>query len=181
VKTELKDYTLWYDGSIEVDPSQLEEMLLRGVPLERIAVSHLTPEIEELNSNAATPLKVKSANSMLSFDWMLPDEYKYLDVDGYLLSLADLVEKDKLYEQRISRLVVEIELFKKLNLDNVIRVLAYVISIFQREGVVWGVGRGSSCSSYILFLMGLHEVDPVKFGIDIEDFLRGDGLEAEGT
>jgi DNA polymerase III alpha subunit len=174
VKTQLKDYTLWFDGSIEVDPSKLEEMLLRGVPLERLSVTAVTPEIMALNENSAQPLAIKRENAPLSFEWALPDEYKYLDVDGYLLSLADLVEHDKLYERRLQRLVQEIELFKELKLENVIRNLAYVINVFNRENVVWGVGRGSSCSSYILFLMGLHEVDPVKYEIDIEDFLRAD-------
>jgi DNA polymerase III alpha subunit len=50
--------------------------------------------------------------------------------------------------------------------------LIYVIDVMTEKNVVWGVGRGSSCSSYLLYLLGLHEVDPVKYEIEISDFLR---------
>jgi DNA polymerase III alpha subunit len=40
------------------------------------------------------------------------------------------------------------------------------------KNIVWGVGRGSSCSSYLLYLLGLHEVDVVKYDVDISDFIR---------
>ena len=42
----------------------------------------------------------------------------------------------------------------------------------RKNNIVWGVGRGSSVSSYVLFLMGVHKVDSMKYNLDIKDFLK---------
>ena len=44
--------------------------------------------------------------------------------------------------------------------------------------IVWGVGRGSSVSSYILYLLGVHKVNSIKYGLNITDFLI-DAYEVE--
>jgi DNA polymerase III alpha subunit len=86
-----------------------------------------------------------------------------------------MIEKDELYDKRIERLSQEICLFKELELENVLKTLIYVIDVMKDKNIVWGVGRGSSCSSYLLFILGLHEVDPVKYDIEITDFIRPNG------
>jgi DNA polymerase III alpha subunit len=103
---------------------------------------------------------------------VLPDRYKYLDLAEYLIGLAERVEQDHLYERRLQRLVEEIDLYTKLGYHDLLRTLIYIVDELQRHQVVWGVGRGSSCSSYLLYLLGLHEVDSVKFEIPITDFIR---------
>jgi len=37
---------------------------------------------------------------------------------------------------------------------------------------MWGVGRGSSVSSYILYLIGVHKIDSIKYDLDYKEFLR---------
>jgi len=34
------------------------------------------------------------------------------------------------------------------------------------------VGRGSSVSSYILYLIGIHRVDSLRYGFSISDYLK---------
>jgi DNA polymerase III alpha subunit len=51
-------------------------------------------------------------------------------------------------------------------------VLKYIIDLMRKNNIVWGVGRGSSVSSYVLFLMGVHKVDSMKYNLDIKDFLK---------
>ena len=42
-----------------------------------------------------------------------------------------------------------------------------VIPDFMRENnIVWGVGRGSSVASYVLYLIGVHRIDPTQYGPD---------------
>ena len=36
----------------------------------------------------------------------------------------------------------------------------------------WGVGRGSSVSSYCLYLIGIHMVDSIKYNLDIQEFFK---------
>lgn len=172
---DLGDRFLWPDGDVTVDPDKLTEYIFKlSGSLSKLRVTHLTPEIKSFNQISDHPISVKSDLDLTIFppDWVLPDRYKYLDVGGFIMGLVDSVEKDSLYDRRLERLSHEIWLFKKLELDNVLRCLIYVIDVMREKNVVWGVGRGSSCSSYLLYLLGLHLVDPVKYDIKISDFLK---------
>jgi DNA polymerase III alpha subunit len=42
----------------------------------------------------------------------------------------------------------------------------------RSNNIVWGVGRGSSVASYVLYLLGVHKVDSIKYGLDIREFLK---------
>jgi DNA polymerase III alpha subunit len=174
---ELIDHLLWPDGTVQVTPDKVIDFTFKLSAKGRIddlAVTELTPEIEQFNSLSDNALKVKSEVSPDLFPpkWIIPDRYKYLNLDEYLFGLVDKIERDELYEKRVERLSSEIWLFKEQKLDDVLRVLIFVVDTMKDQKVIWGVGRGSSCSSYLLYLLGLHEVDPVLYDIEIADFIR---------
>jgi DNA polymerase III alpha subunit len=173
VKTQLKDRILWADGVSEVDPGVVIKLLERGVPASKIAVTSLTQDLLEFNKLSSTPIRLK-AEIAATFPpaWVIPDKYKYLDLAEHLIGLAERVERDSLYEQRLQRLAEEIDLYLSLGYHDLLKALIYVVDELTRCHVVWGVGRGSSCSSYLLYLLGLHEVDAVKYEIPITDFIR---------
>lgn len=174
---ELTDHLLWPDGTVQVTPDKVIDftykLAARG-KVDRLSVTEVTPEIKQYNVLSEHPLSVKNSVDPRIFppDWVLPERYKYLNLDEYLFGLVDRIERDDLYEERVERLSSEIWLFKEAQLDDVLRVLVYVIDVMTEKKVVWGVGRGSSCSSYLLYLLGLHEVDPVRYGIEVTDFIR---------
>jgi len=173
----IEGHSLWPDGSISVDPDNVIDFIykLSSQPdgLKKLYVTSLTPEIITYNAVSDHKLKVKtSCDAKFPPAWNIPEKYISLDLDDYLLKLVDKIEHDKLYDKRVERLSTEIFLFKQLKLDNVLRTLLYVIDVMTEKNVVWGVGRGSSCSSYLLYLMGLHEIDAVLYEIDVEDFLH---------
>lgn len=172
MKNKLKEYSLYADGSIEVDPSVVASMIIKGIPIEKIFVSGVNEEVEQFNCFSSKKIGIKKDLNPFSFAWTLPEHYKYMNVEEYLFNLVDLIERDNLFEKRLQRLAKEIELFKHHKLENVLRVIIFIVDEFKRKNIVWGVGRGSSCSSYILFLIGLHDIDPVFYEIEIEDFLR---------
>ena len=61
-----------------------------------------------------------------------------------------------------------------LNADHIPKLsLKYLVDTMRENNVVWGVGRGSSVASYILYLLGVHKVDSIKYGLDIHEFLKG--------
>lgn len=170
-KTELTGRTLWADGISVVPPDQLESALTSGIPLASLAVTELTAEVRRLNQLTDSKLTVKDKlNKTFPPQWAIPDAYKTLDIESYVLGLK--VAQDELYEQRIERLAKELMLFDQHGLFDVLRLLVYIIDELKKAKVVWGTGRGSSCSSYLLFLIGLHAVDPVKYEVDISDFIR---------
>ena len=181
---QLTEYLLWPDGTVQVTPERVIDYTLKLAArgqVDHLSVTELTPEIKQFNSLGEHCLSVKVDVDSRIFppSWVLPDRYKYSDLDEYLFGLVDRIERDDLYEERVERLSSEIWLFKSEKLDEVLRVLIYVVDTMREKNVIWGVGRGSSCSSYLLYLLGLHEVDPVRYQIEVTDFIRQEKLDAE--
>lgn len=170
-KTELLGRDLWADGVSVVPPADLESALTSGIPLASLAVTELTAEVRRLNQLTDTKLATKAELSV-SFPppWALPEAYAQLDVVQHVLALP--IKRDDLYERRLERLAQELALFEQRGLFDVLKVLIYIVDELRRTKTVWGVGRGSSCSSYLLHVIGLHAVDCVKYDIAVTDFLR---------
>jgi DNA polymerase III alpha subunit len=97
-------------------------------------------------------------------NWFIPDEYKNLDIKSYVL--------EKTPEHAIDRVNEELNLYDKYNIIDVLKVCIYIIDTLRKNNIVWGVGRGSSVASYVLYLIGVHKVDSIKYELDINEFLR---------
>jgi len=55
---------------------------------------------------------------------------------------------------------------------DLLRWLKYFVDYCRDNKILWGVGRGSSVASYVLYLIGVHKIDPLKYNLDWQDFLR---------
>jgi DNA polymerase III alpha subunit len=97
--------------------------------------------------------------------WYMPDEYKQLDIAEWVLSQCKT-------EEELQRVGHELMLFLDRNLFSLLQYLLYLVTTMRQNNIVWGVGRGSSVSSYVLFLIGVHKIDSIYFGLEIEDFLK---------
>lgn len=98
-------------------------------------------------------------------NWFMPDEYKQLDIAEHVLSLCSTPEQ-------LQRVGHELLLFQERNLFDLLRYLKYLVDTMKDNGVIWGVGRGSSVASYVLYLLGVHRVDSMYYDLDPEEFLR---------
>lgn len=98
--------------------------------------------------------------------WNMPEEYKQLDIENWLR------EQTPPWDPEATRLEEELSEFKSRNMLNLLRWMKYFVDTCEKEGVVWGVGRGSSVASYILFLIGVHSINPIKYNLDWREFLR---------
>jgi len=96
--------------------------------------------------------------------WLMPQEYKTMDMEGYLIHVCP--------KENYRRLMEELGLFKKYNMMDLLRYLKYLVDVMRENNVVWGVGRGSSVASYTLFLLGIHKIDSIKYKLDIHEFLK---------
>ena len=72
----------------------------------------------------------------------------------------------------INRVIEEYKAFSDLNMIPMLRYLIYLVDVMRENNVVWGVGRGSSVASYVLYLIGIHKVDSIKHNLDYREFLR---------
>lgn len=176
-KTDLSDYTLWYDGVIEIDPANLEGLFLKNIDPTKIAVTEITPDIAKYNRLAKDKITTKSEidAELIVFDWQIPEEYLSIDIRKYVLDIAS--KKLSMYigtplKSRTDRINRELNEYSKRGLLGVLKVLIYTIDQFKEHKVIWGVGRGSSCASYILFLLEVHSVDSIKYDIPLEEFFK---------
>lgn len=97
--------------------------------------------------------------------WRMPQEYKDLDIAKYILDLCR--EEHEL--QRVSK---ELLLYQERELFDLLRYLKYLVDTLRQNNIVWGVGRGSSVASYVLFLLGVHKIDSLYYNLDVEEFLK---------
>lgn len=99
-------------------------------------------------------------------NWNMPDEYKDICIRDYIL------ENNKLNLMQIVRVDMELMEFEQRGLNDLLRFLIYFVKILKEHNIVYGVGRGSSVASYVLYLIGVHRIDSFKFNLDIKEFLK---------
>jgi DNA polymerase III alpha subunit len=114
---------------------------------------------------------IQSNTSVDSFDkanqrnWYMPQSYQDLDIKTYVNSLCKT-------QVELDRVKLELELYDKFNLNKLLQFIVYLVNVMRENNIVWGVGRGSSVASYVLFLLGLHKINSLQYNLDIHEFLR---------
>lgn len=116
----------------------------------------------ELSLQAVT---VEEFDHVNQSNWLMPDLYKNLDIAEYVLGLCKS-------EAALQRAGEELLLFQARDLFNLLRYLKFLVDIMKQNNLIWGVGRGSSVSSYVLYLMEVHRIDSLHYNLDIAEFLR---------
>ena len=170
--THLKDRVLWFDGDSSYDPTTLMHSSCKVT-----YVTEMTDFVAQYNKYAPSDkrIHVKTECSPLDKEWNLPSFYANLHVERYITSILES-QLDKWSDSeltgRVTRAQTELAEYKKRGLYGVLRAIIYVINTLSSHNVVWGVGRGSSVSSYILYLIGTHDVDSYAYDLNIEDFLH---------
>lgn len=97
--------------------------------------------------------------------WFMPDQYKQLDIAEHVLSLCQS-------DAELQRCGQELLLYQERNLFDLLRYLKYLVDLMTQNRLIWGVGRGSSVSSYVLYKLGVHRVDSLYYELDPTEFLR---------
>jgi len=97
--------------------------------------------------------------------WHMPEEYLSLDIAQWLLDQCQTQEE-------LQRAGKELLLYQERNLFNLLRQLKYIVDTWRKNNIVWGVGRGSSVASYVLYLIGVHRINSMYYDLDIAEFLR---------
>lgn len=113
------------------------------------------------------PLDVdqKTFDDVCQGDWFMPEEYKNMDIYQYLSGKCENADE-------YVRLVAEWEEFEKRDMIDLLRYMKYLVDFMRENDIVWGVGRGSSVASYVLYLIGVHRINPIQYDLDWQEFLR---------
>ncbi len=113
---------------------------------------------------------IKPSISTKEFDkenqsqWFIPENYFENLIEWIYSQCNNSVQTD--------RVTLELELYIKHNMLDVLFFLKYLVDTMRENNIVWGVGRGSSVSSYVLYLIGVHKIDSIKYKLDINEFFK---------
>ena len=163
-------------NEIVVDENDLIEGLLQGKNAKYI-VTKDTEKVDSYNHfctlfkfedtiDYETPADTNDKYSYKNADnWWMPDEYRNMNIIDYLLEKTN-------NEEQYQRVVEELTLFEERNMFPMLKFLVYMVTELKHNNILWGVGRGSSVASYILYLIGVHRIDSIKYDLDYKEFLR---------
>lgn len=148
------DPTISLDGIIVENPylfNLTSKLLHAGYP--RI-ISYFPPE--------GTVAAFDATNQS---NWKMPDEYQKLDIAAWLLEKC-------VTEEELQRVGTELLMYQERNLFDMLRFMKYFVDTLRKHSILWGVGRGSSVASYVLFLIGAHRIDSIFYDLPIDEFLK---------
>jgi DNA polymerase III alpha subunit len=121
-------------------------------------------EVTCKNYGIESPFKLDTVTDGIT--WNMPADYQQLDIVDFIKS------KHSLTSSQWARVNSELAEFEKRELTDLLRFLVYMVDTLRSNNIVYGVGRGSSIASYVLFLIGIHRIDSYKFNLDIKEFLK---------
>ena len=98
-------------------------------------------------------------------NWHMPDEYKNLDIAQYILNQCQ-------NEHELQRAGQELLMFQERGMFVLLQYLKFLVDTMRKHNIVWGVGRGSSVASFVLFLLGVHKINSLYFDLPIDEFLK---------
>lgn len=98
-------------------------------------------------------------------NWNIPDDYKRFDVAKYVLDQCN-------NETELQRAGAELLVYAERNLLPMLCYLKYLVDTMKENNIVWGVGRGSSVASFVLYKIGIHRIDSIEYDLDFKEFMR---------
>lgn len=109
-------------------------------------------------------ISIKEFDKENQKEWFMPD--------NYFPNLVEWLFEQCQTDDQAIRVSQELELYIQYGMMGLLHYIKYLIDTMRKEGIVWGVGRGSSVASYVLYLIGVHKVDSLKYNLDIREFLK---------
>jgi DNA polymerase III alpha subunit len=164
-------------GELEFSESDVCDLLMQGRQLNSLSgmiVDHTVdmtkwpdtmdprPDFKPVQMHACT---VQEFHARQQQNWHMPESYQNLDIAAHVLDLCKT-------EAELQRCAAELLLYQERDLFDLLKYLKYLVDTMTENDVVWGIGRGSSVASYVLYLLGVHRINSMYYNLDIHEFLR---------
>lgn len=108
-----------------------------------------------------------------TYEEPLPINYEENDEDiARLFALLENSPRFNNTEEEIKRIGDEYDFFSKSNNIGFLLKVHTLIQRFKEDNIVWGVGRGSGSSSYVLYLLEVHDINPLIFDIPFHELSK---------
>lgn len=167
IKDNLGQIILEEDDLIDIlmtDPErEIKHALVKDLDLSK--VEELIDNIHKFVEYKPIDVDVATFDSVMQSQWHMPEEYQNLDIAQWIL---DQCQED----HELQRVGEELLLYQERDLFDLLKYLKYLVDTMRDNNVVWGVGRGSSVASYVLYLIGVHRINSMYYNLDVSEFLR---------
>jgi DNA polymerase III alpha subunit len=108
---------------------------------------------------------IEQFDQRLHSNWFIPKEYENFDIAKYILDQCQ-------NEEELQRAGKELLLYQERDMFILLQYLKYLVDTMRNNNIVWGVGRGSSVASFVLYLIGVHKINSLYYDLPIEEFLK---------
>jgi len=136
---------------VETDIKFDQNLLLENIPILK--------KYQELN------LSIEEYDTNLQNNWFMPSEYYSMDIAHWVLDQCKT-------DAELQRAGQELIMFQERNMFNLLKYMKYLVDTMRKNNIVWGVGRGSSVASFVLFLIGIHKINSLYYDLSIDEFLK---------
>jgi DNA polymerase III alpha subunit len=136
---------------IDTDIRFGENLLLENIPI--------------LKKYQDSNLSIEDYDANLQNDWFMPSEYHSMDIAQWVLDQCKT-------DAELQRAGEELIMFQERNMFSLLKYMKYLVDTMRKNNIVWGVGRGSSVASFVLFLIGIHKINSLFYDLSIDEFLK---------
>ena len=137
--------------------SKIDLSLLNATTQNRCIATWRHPESRDIT--------VQEYDIINQAQWHMPEPYRSMDIAAHVLDLCDGAAE-------LQRAGQELLMFQERGLFDLLRYLTYLVSVMRDNHIVWGVGRGSSVASFVLYKLGVHRINSLYYDLDPGQFLR---------
>lgn len=168
---DTKDKKIYDDGLVMLSTNQAIKAIHRGVDYNQLNVMDTTERdlfnyySDEYCDDDTIANESSINHTERQNNWRYPSAYDELDLTSHFHALCSTDEERE-------RIDYELQLFAERNLNRLLIWAIWFMDYVKTNDVFIGVGRGSSVSSYCLYLIGLHMINSIECGLDPREFLK---------
>jgi DNA polymerase III alpha subunit len=146
------------------DPTRTISNALVDSPIEFNGFLSLE-NIPNLKQYTTSAISLEEFDRLNQTKWHMPKEYYDFDIAKWVLDQCK-------NESELQRAGDELIKFQERNMFVLLQYLKYLVDTMRKNKVVWGVGRGSSVASFVLFIIGIHRINSLYYDLSIDEFLK---------
>jgi DNA polymerase III alpha subunit len=160
-------------GQIILSENDLCEILLKNpnanlagvITKDNLPKQSFIAEMPKINLYEELNISIEEFDSNQQNNWKMPEQYKNMDIAKYVLDQCK-------NEAELQRAGEELIIFQEKNMFTLLQYLKYLVDTMRQHNIIWGVGRGSSVASFVLFLIGVHKINSLYYDLDISEFIK---------
>lgn len=151
---------LYADPNLEIERFQLTDPDTYNASI--LATSLDWPQIQQYQP---LTMDIDKFDQLQQEQWFVPEQYQNFDIAKWVIDQCT-------NDHELQRVGHELLLYQERNLFKLLVYLKYLVDTMRDHGIVWGVGRGSSVASFVLYKIGIHRIDSLYYDLDINEFLK---------